>query len=83
MKLPSEVVEYKQMNESIKMLDVVALLEDQPDRGLVSGQVGTVVEIHQPGIFEVEFCDKEGKAYAIQAFRTNQLMPLHYSPMAV
>lgn len=30
------------MNHEIRVLDVVALTEDIPDRGLLRGQVGTV-----------------------------------------
>ncbi len=33
------------MKEEISELDVVALTEDVPGQGLVSGQVGTVVEV--------------------------------------
>jgi hypothetical protein len=41
----------------IQLLSVVALLEDMPEKGLLRGQVGTVVEILAPGVFEVEFSD--------------------------
>ena len=47
--------------ENIKPLAVVALLKDQPERGLRRGQVGTVVERLAPGVFEFEFCDNEGR----------------------
>ena len=47
--------------DNIKPLAVVALLEDQPERGLRRGQVGSVVEPLAPGVFEVEFCDNEGR----------------------
>ncbi len=49
------------------MLDVVALVEDLPERHLVRGQVGTVVEALGPGVFEVEFSDDEGHTYATLA----------------
>lgn len=70
------------MKKEIQILDVVALLEDMLERGLVTGQVGTVVEILDEGIFEVEFCDNNGHAYEILALREDQLMRLHYSPVA-
>lgn len=38
----------------IQLLDVVALTEDLPDKGLVRGQVGTVVGPLDPQVFEVE-----------------------------
>jgi hypothetical protein len=53
----------------IEMLSVVALLDDLPDEGLVRGQVGTVVESWAPGVYEVEFCDDEGKTYAMVALK--------------
>lgn len=48
------------MKDQIKLLDVVALTEDLKERGLVTGQVGTIVEILDNGVFEVEFCDNDG-----------------------
>jgi hypothetical protein len=69
--------------ENIKPLAVVALLEDQPERGLRRGQVGTVVERLAPGVFEVEFCDNAGRTYASLALRSNQLMVLHHDLVEV
>lgn len=66
------------MNQAIKLLDVVALLEAMPEKNLARGEVGTVVEILAPGVCEVEFCDDAGRAYASAALRENQLMLLHY-----
>jgi hypothetical protein len=65
----------------IEMLSVVALLEDLPKEGLVRGQVGTVVESWAPGVYEVEFCDDNGKAYAMVAVKADQLMRLHHEPV--
>jgi hypothetical protein len=48
-------------NAPVKLLDVVALLGDKPEEGLVAGQVGTGVEIFAPGAFEVEFLDSHGQ----------------------
>lgn len=70
------------MKHKIKLLEVVALVEDLPKNSLVVGQVGTVVEILDDGVFEVEFCDNDGKAYECLALRAEQLMRLHYSPVA-
>lgn len=50
------------MMDKIDILDVVALTEDLPERGLYKGQVGTVVESLAPGVFEIEFSDEEGRA---------------------
>jgi hypothetical protein len=64
----------------IEMLSVVALLEDVPERGLLRGQVGTVVEGLGPGVYEVEFSDDSGQTYASLALRSGQLMRLHHEP---
>lgn len=61
----------------IKLLDTVALLEDWPERKLKRGEVGTVVEVLAPGVYEVEFCDDEGQTYAELAVRGDQLLTLH------
>jgi len=68
------------MTPEIHLLDVVALTADLPDKGLLRGQVGTVVEILSPGVFEVEFSDEQGRTYAQSALRENQLLVLHYHP---
>ncbi len=63
------------------MLSVVALLEDLPEHGLVRGQVGTVVENLAPGVFEVEFCDDNGRTYAMASLKAEQLIRLHHEPV--
>jgi len=63
--------------DEIKLLDVVALVEDLPE-GLRRGEVGTVVEHWKEGVFEVEFSDQSGKAYAFAAVRPEQLMKLRF-----
>jgi hypothetical protein len=64
----------------IHLLDVVALTADLPDKGLVRGQVGTVVEVLGPDVYEVEFSDEEGRTYAQVPLRDQELMILHYQP---
>jgi hypothetical protein len=61
----------------IKLLDTVALIEDLPERGLKRGEVGTVVELLAPDVYEVEFCDEEGQTYAELALRSDLLVQLH------
>jgi hypothetical protein len=63
-----------------EMLSVVALLEDVPERGLLRGQVGTVVENLGPGVYEVEFSDDSGQTYASLGLRSDQLIRLHHEP---
>jgi hypothetical protein len=64
--------------DEIKVLDVVAVLEDLPQHGLLRGEVGTVVELWKDGAFEVEFSDDSGEAYAFVALRADQLMKRHF-----
>jgi hypothetical protein len=66
----------------MKLLDIVALLEDLPQLGLCRGQVGTIVEVYEPGVFEVEFSDTTGKSYALETLNESQLIILHYQPLA-
>ena len=71
------------MNGRPQVLDVVALTEDLPERGLRRGQVGTVVELLAEGVCEVEFSDNDGRTYATLALRADQLMVLHHQPVDV
>ena len=67
----------KMKTPKIKLLDTIALLQDIPTRKLKRGEVGTVVEILAPDVYEVEFCDDDGETYAELALRGTQIMPLH------
>jgi Domain of unknown function (DUF4926) len=71
------------MNDSIKLLDVVALTEDLSSENLFRGQVGTVVEILAPGVFDVEFSDDEGHTYAMKALNSSQFLVLHHKLIKV
>ena len=71
------------MANDIKLLDVVALTVDLPAYNLWRGQVGTVVEILADGTaFEVEFSDRKGRTYESLGLRPDQIMVLHYAPLA-
>jgi hypothetical protein len=63
----------------VKLLDAVALLEDvQTEEVLLQrGEVGAVVEILAPDVYEVEFCDDHGRAYAFASVHAEQLLVLH------
>lgn len=65
----------------MKLLDVVALVDDLPELGLYRGQVGTIVEEYEPKVFEVEFSNVDGRAYAIETLLANQLMLLHHQSL--
>ena len=64
----------------MKILDVVALLEDVPEYNLTRGKVGTVVEEWEPSVYEVELADINGVPYAMVALRREQLMVLSWQP---
>lgn len=65
----------------MKLLDIVALTEDLPNLKLYKGQVGTVIEVYEPEVFEVEFVDIQGKTYALETLNAIQLMQLYYAPL--
>jgi len=66
------------VTSSLNVRDVVALLVDDREHGLVRGQVGTVVEQLDDGVLEVDFCDDEGRTYAQVAVSVQALLRLHY-----
>jgi hypothetical protein len=65
----------------LQLLSVVALMRDMPEAGLVRGQVGTVVEVLGPEVFEVEFSDDNGRSYSSLALRSSDLLRLHHEPL--
>ena len=64
----------------LELLAVVALLEDINIRNLVRGQVGTIAERLASGVYEVEFSDDNGRAYASMPIRASQLLQLRHEP---
>jgi hypothetical protein len=66
----------------MKLLDVVAIIENLPKLGLYRGQVGTIVDEYEPGVFEVEFSDVQGKAYAVETLNASQIMVLYHQLIA-
>jgi CRP-like cAMP-binding protein len=70
------------------MHDVVALLQDLHTKHFESGQavllhrgqIGTVVMKYEDGVCEVEFCDRDGRAFAILSLSPGQLMVLRDTP---
>lgn len=66
------------MSDKLNLFDVIALIEDLPEEGLQRGNVGTIVEELMPNIYEVEFIDNLGRAYAMLALRIEQLLLLRY-----
>ena len=69
--------------DSIRLLDVIALVEDLPEYHLHRGQVGTVVEFLSDGqAFEVEFSDRKGHTFESLGLRPDQIMVLRYEPQS-
>jgi len=68
-------------NTPLKLHDVVALLVDKPDEPLVTGQVGTVVELLAPDVYEVEFLDSKGKTIAVTELKRADLLLLQHEPV--
>ena len=69
------------MKIELNLLDVVALLKDIPERNLIAGQVGTVVEFLEQEVYEIEFCNREGKTITTIALPRRDLLKLHYEQM--
>ena len=67
----------------MKILQVVALTNDVPEKHLRCGQVGTVVEILSSGIVEVEFSDLDGNTYAMCSVPESSLLVLHHIPESI
>lgn len=63
---------------TIRVLDVVALLRDRPELGLLAGHVGTVVEELSPDVFEVEFLDESGRTVTIEELSRDDLLVLRH-----
>jgi hypothetical protein len=71
--------------------DLIAILIDLPEFGLVRGDVGTVAMVHgQQAGFEVEFVNARGQTIAVETLMANQVKKieegkaiLHVSEMAL
>ncbi len=70
------------MNAEIRLLDIVALVEDLPEYGIYRGQVGTVTDIVAPDVFEVDFSDTSGQTFAELNLTSQQLMVLLHEPIS-
>jgi hypothetical protein len=67
------------MSSKVELLDIVVLVQDsQTDQVVLRrGEIGTVVEMLAPDVYEVEFSDEFGRAYAFASLHTDQLLLLH------
>ena len=63
-------------------LDVVALTVDVPGHDLARGNVGTVVQVYAPGVYQVEFVDTARHIYGTATLRADQLRRRPFTPAA-
>jgi hypothetical protein len=68
------------MRQVIKILDVVAVIEDLPEHNLRRGEVGTVVDRWKDGTFEVEFSNGTGEPYAFCCTQSRKAISSLLSP---
>jgi hypothetical protein len=57
----------------MKELDTVVLTEDLPEHGLVRGDLGTVVLVHDRPGYEVEFMTLDGATLAVVSLTPQQV----------
>lgn len=61
----------------IHELDTVVLVKDQPDEGLVKGDMGAVVLVHDGGkAYEVEFVTLTGDTLGILSLTADEVRPI-------
>ena len=58
-----------------KMLQTVVLMCDLPKHRLRRGDLGTVVELHEPDVLEVEFLRASGHTQAVVTLRHGDVRP--------
>lgn len=60
----------------------VAMLNDLPKLRLTRGQVGVIKRRTAPGVYEIEFADASGAAYALVTLHAGQMLLLQWQPAA-
>ena len=67
----------------IHELELVALVQDQPEFHLEAGDVGTVVMVHQNSRgYEVEFATFTGETIAVVTLASDSVRPLRQRELA-
>ncbi len=64
-----------------KLLDTVVLTKDHKESGLQRGDLGAIVEVYEPGGFEVEFLTASGKTEALITLTAEDLRPVSDSDL--
>ncbi len=63
--------------QNIKLLDVIALVEDVPAADVNRGDIGAIVHVYpESAAYEVEFCDKDGDTVALVTLLPHQFVVL-------
>jgi hypothetical protein len=61
----------------LRELASVVLTEDLPEYGLRSGDIGTIVRVHEGGTsYEVEFMTLTGETVAVVSLSASQVRPI-------
>ncbi|MFN8634710.1 MAG: DUF4926 domain-containing protein [Chloroflexota bacterium] len=64
-------------SQALHELDLAALRQDLPAHGLIAGDVGTVVFVHEGGAaYEVEFMTADGRTLAVETLLAEQIEPV-------
>ena len=67
----------------IEELESVVLTTDMPERGLLTGDIGTVVLVHQQGQgYTVEFVTLGGATVAVVTLPAEQVRPIRANEIA-
>ena len=59
-----------------QLLDTIVLDRDVPEHGLRKGDLGAIVEIHEPDAFEVEFVTASGRTAALLTLNARDIRPV-------
>lgn len=62
---------------ALQELESVVLTTDLPEHGLKSGDIGTIVLVHEDGKgYEVEFMTLDGETVAVVSLSASQVRPI-------
>ena len=59
-----------------QLLDTIVLDRDIPDHGLRRGDLGAIVEVHEPDAFEVEFVTASGRTAGLVTLNARDIRPV-------
>lgn len=69
--------------KTIKIFDIVALLDNISKNSLKKGQVGTVVEVLDDDVYEIEFSNNRGETIITTSVKASNLLVLEFDLVAV